>query len=146
MLALIDIDGTIADCSHRLGHIRGGEVPDWEAFFDAMDKDTPIRHICDLVRVLGDGYNIIYLTGRPDSHRVQTAWWLDCNFLAKGKDLLMRKAGDHRPDYIVKKELYEKFVFPIYGKPNLVIEDRKQVVDMWRGMGITVLQPKDGDY
>ena len=145
MIALVDIDGVLADCSHRLGHIRGGESLDWPAFFDAMDKDTPIWPVIDLVKSIRISYNICYLTGRPVSHRDLTLEWLRSYTLPLGM-LVMRKTGDHRPDYVVKRELYEGIVIPFLGKADIVIEDRDQVVEMWRSLGITCLQPCKGSY
>lgn len=141
LLALIDIDGTIADCSHRIGHIRGGEAPNWEAFFDAMVDDKPIQPVINFVNVLSNTYFIQYITGRPNSHRSQTIDWLIQHRLPMGP-VFMRPTGDHRPDYEVKKEIFKSTI----KHADLVIEDRKQVVDMWRSLGILTLQPKDGDY
>jgi hypothetical protein len=148
MIALIDIDGVLADCGHRLHFINGpdrGVEPNWAAFFDAMDRDTPIKPAISLVNSLCESYNVVYLTGRPDSHREMTLEWLRKYKLPAGV-LTMRKAGDYRPDYVVKRELYEATIKPLLGEANLVIEDRKQVVDMWRELGVFCLQPKDGDY
>jgi hypothetical protein len=151
MIALIDIDGTIADLSHRLAWIRGVDEggkkvpPDWDNFFDAMDKDQPIWPVVYMVQTLRIRYNICYLTGRPVSHREITLKWLQSNSLPLGM-LVMRATGDYRPDYVVKKELYEKIVIPFLGKADIVIEDRDQVVEMWRSLGITCLQPCKGSY
>ena len=40
MFIIVDIDGTIADCSHRLHYIKG-EKKDWNSFFKAAGKDKP---------------------------------------------------------------------------------------------------------
>jgi hypothetical protein len=57
----------------------------------------------------------------------------------------MRKEGDVRKDAIVKGEIYEK---NINGKYNVlfVLDDRNQMVEMWRGLGLTCLQVADGDF
>ena len=48
---IFDLDSTLADCDHRLHYItsdgrkgspRQHPDPDWDAFFDACDKDEPI--------------------------------------------------------------------------------------------------------
>ncbi len=60
--------------------------------------------------------------------------------------LNMREAGDMRKDSIVKKELFDQH---IRGKYNvrMVIDDRDQVVDMWRNeLGLTCLQVAEGDF
>jgi hypothetical protein len=57
----------------------------------------------------------------------------------------MRKKGDFRKDSVVKKEIYEKYI-----KDNFNIlfclDDRNQVVNMWREIGIKCLQVQDGDF
>jgi len=163
MIALIDIDGTIADCSHRLKFInptlvqkgkgstmnfvpQDGWKPDWDAFFAACDKDTPIEPVCDLVRALNDQYHIVWVTGRPHTTSEATIKWLHENNLPEHRPLYMRTAGDHRQDYIVKRELYENMIKPNIGEATLAIEDRDQVVEMWRSLGILTLQPCKGTY
>jgi hypothetical protein len=57
----------------------------------------------------------------------------------------MRKSGDYRKDYEVKKEIYETY---IKDKFNVlcVLDDRQSVVDMWRSLGLTCLQVNYGDF
>jgi hypothetical protein len=57
----------------------------------------------------------------------------------------MRKTGDHRPDYIVKNEIFDQRIrdnFNVLG----AFDDRDQVVDMYRKMGITVFQVAPGNF
>jgi hypothetical protein len=149
MIALVDIDGTIADLSHRLHYIQS-KPKDWPAFFDAMTMDTPIIPMRNLVHAIKDSYDIIFMSGRPDSHRSQTEYWLaNNNFGVSQFRPFMRKAGDYRADHIVKAELLAKVLETLDCQINqvgLVIDDRKQVVDMWRELGLLTLQCKDGDY
>lgn len=51
----------------------------------------------------------------------------------------MRAAGDYRQDAIVKAEILEQILADGY-EPFLVVDDRPQVVDMWRSYGIVTLQ------
>ena len=57
----------------------------------------------------------------------------------------MRKTGDFRKDSIVKKELFDENV---RGKYNIefVLDDRNQVVEMWRSIGLVCLQVADGNF
>lgn len=151
MIALIDIDGVVADCSHRLHFItKAVDAPldwrvDWKGFFDAMGGDAPIHSVIKLVRAISQIYDITYLTGRPQSHRDLTLQWLRENKLPLG-NIVMRSSSDHRPDYQVKEELYKDYVIPFIGVADIVIEDRDQVVEMWRSLGLTCLQPCKGSY
>ena len=57
----------------------------------------------------------------------------------------MRKGGDKRIDSIVKKELYRKYIEPFY-RVKLVLDDRNQVVDMWRDLGLPCWQVAPGNF
>lgn len=161
MKYIFDIDGTLADCSHRLHFIEPADNatftydgklefnPDWESFYRDCVNDKPIAPTVELLRALQEyGANIIYITGRPCKYMNETIQWLVKYTDSPVKGLYMRKNDDHRPDYIVKKEIYETQI-----KPNLknesvwgVFEDRKQCVDMWRSLGLTCYQVADGNY
>lgn len=144
MIAIVDIDGTIADLSHRL-HFIQSSPKDWDRFFDAMIEDTVIPGMRHFIWAVCAHYTLVYLTGRPESHRRHTMRWLVLHEFPEG-DLVMRKVGDHRADTVVKAELYRDEVLSQRGDAKLAIEDRKGVVEMWRALGILTLQPKDGDY
>lgn len=143
---LFDIDGTLADLRHRLHHIKKGEE-DYTAFFDAMVDDAPIKPVLELAHHLSVSKDIIFVSGRPDSHRQQTTEWLvkHCfhGFSLKPR-LYMRKAGDHRPDYIVKLEILNQIRADGWN-PILVIDDRPSVVTMWRKQGLVCLQNEWND-
>lgn len=59
--------------------------------------------------------------------------------------LYMRAEGDHRPDWVVKKELFLNEICKKYDV-KLVIDDRQQVVDMWRSLGLTCFQVAEGNF
>lgn len=45
---IVDIDGTVADLSHRI-HFIEGEKKDWDSFYNNVEKDKPIQHVIDEV-------------------------------------------------------------------------------------------------
>jgi len=150
---IFDIDGTLADCSHRLHHIQGESV-DWNAFYDACGADKPIPHILGLASILAGEVDIVFVTGRSERCRDATVDWLranlpDCfagwNASDAKDDLYMRREGDHRPDNIVKSELLDRLIADGY-RPLMAFEDRTQVVKMWRERGIPCAQVAQGDY
>jgi len=57
----------------------------------------------------------------------------------------MRQAGDKRRDSIVKLELFDRHVRDYYDIA-FVLDDRQQVVDAWRVIGLTVFQVAPGDF
>lgn len=149
---LFDIDGTVADLSHRLHHIkpdfdRFGNTPpkNWDAFFAECKNDRPIPHMQELMSDLdGIGVVFVYVSGRSDQVRVDTSEWLSNHGFPPGS-LYMRKAGDHRPDHIVKAELLDQILAEGM-VPVMAFDDRTQVVEMWRKRGIPCAQVADGNF
>lgn len=91
-----------------------------------------------------EGYVIIICSGREDDGRSETIKWLekhDINFDL----LLMRESKDYRKDSIVKHEIYMNHIHNTY-YVEVVYDDRNQVVDMWRELGLKCFQVAQGDY
>lgn len=132
---IVDIDGTL---SHSVG-LRG-PFEYHKVIND--DIDEIIKHIVIIYRSLG--YNIIIISGRDDSCYSMTSDWLN-KYNVPYDFLYMRKTGDFRKDSVIKKEIYEKYI-----KNNFnvlfCLDDRNQVVEMWREIGIKCLQVQDGDF
>jgi|SRR6185312_2644228 len=141
---LFDIDGTLADCSHRLRHIRS-EPKDWRSFFAACGDDAPIPHMIELAITLFDAdQQIVYVSGRSDECRKETLEWLARHQLPEAP-LYMRKAGDHQDDDRLKAELLHHIVADGW-EPIMAFDDRSRVVKMWRAKGIPCAQVSEGDF
>lgn len=140
-IALIDIDGTIADVRHRLHHIQGPGRKNWKAFFEAMDRDTPIAEMVEQVHQLEKDHEIVIVTGRPEQYRARTEKWLASNGVRYAR-LFMRPEGDHRPDYTVKAEVLRHYP---KGSVALAIDDRGPVCDMWEKNGISCIRVDSGE-
>lgn len=144
-IILFDLDGTLADIEHRRSFLESPS-PDWKSFNQHMGDDTPNKPIVDLYKTLwkSEEYEIIILTGRNEEFRKVTEKWLTWNEIPFEK-LLMRADEDFRPDYIIKEEMLNDLISQ--GKSILfTVDDRQQVVDMWRRNGITCLQCDYGDF
>tara|TARA_R110000787_G_scaffold227951_2_gene335643 strand:+ start:403 stop:876 length:474 start_codon:yes stop_codon:yes gene_type:complete len=157
MLIAFDIDGTLADLTHRLHYIGGldhlgNKMPkDWDAFHQTCDKDKPIHEIVNLCNELIVGGNdVIFVSGRNGIVRTKTVEWLNdwirLSSAGINARLYMRDSKDHRPDYIIKTELLVKIIKDYGQKPNIVFDDRQQVVEMWRGQGIRTCQVAPGNF
>lgn len=145
-VVVVDIDGTVANSEHRLHFIKG-EKKAWDAFHDAAGDDEPIDEVIQLVRALSlAGYEIAFVTARVERTRKQTEKWVFNNVLPYYfHKVYMRADGDFRPDYQIKEEI----LFRELGGPEnvlLVLDDRTQVVEMWRRHGIRTLQVAEGNY
>ncbi len=137
---MVDIDGTMA--------LFPGQNP----YDRDFSKDIPNEPVVDLVVLHREmGYRTIFCSGRDESKRDVTVAWLQN--LNVGLDpnsyyLLMRpeqNVAKKPDDAIVKRKLYEdNIVGKFYIK--FVLDDRQRVVDMWRSLGLTVLQVADGNF
>jgi hypothetical protein len=108
MILVLDIDGTLADVSHREHYVDKSE-PDWDSFFNPteVEKDKPILEAQDTFPLLPEAFDEIYfLTGRPESLRDTTTVWLKEHFgIDVGEaDLWMREDGDERSSVFVKRD------------------------------------------
>lgn len=131
---ICDIDGTLA-------HMNGKRGPfDW----DKVDKDDVDNIVADRLRKHKElGEKIIIVTGRDESCRELTIEWL--NFYEIPFDeMYMRPNNDWRKDSFIKKEIYNNHLT----KYNVlfVYDDRNQVVDMWRELGVKVFQVEPGNF
>lgn len=145
---LVDIDGTIADLSHRL-HFIQQKPADWDGFFAACPDDKPIEQVLHTLKILATyGAELIFVSGRSDAIRQQTMNWLSDQFLGSYQ-LYMRKAGDHRTDDVVKSELVDEVLKAFHIKESDIsaaFEDRDQVVKMYRARGIRTFQVAEGNF
>lgn len=127
---IFDLDGTLA--------LIGSRNP-----YDASKCHTD--EINTVVKNIINSYDIaIGCTGRPDIYREPTEKWLNDNEI-KYKTLLMRPTSNKTPDSIMKYHLFDKHIRNNYNV-TLVLEDRSNVVRMWRSLGLTTFQVGFGDF
>lgn len=132
---ICDIDGTLAKTN--------GRSP-----FDEtkVKQDLPVQEVIQILSVYKQSVmtDIVLFSGRHETCRADTERWLKEHNVVYDR-LYMRGAEDNRPDYIIKKELYEEH---INGKFNVlfVLDDRNQVVDLWRSLGLKCFQVDYGDF
>ena len=102
-LAVLDIDGVLADVRHRLVHLEQ-RPKDWAAFFAAAPEDPPLAQGLDAARRLAEVHEVVYLSGRPERCRADTVAWFARHGLPRGR-ILLRPEGDHRPARLFKIEM-----------------------------------------
>jgi len=130
-VVLCDLDGTIA--------LIGDRSPYDAAKCELDLVNEPVRSILQ-----NSGKAIIFVSGREDKFKPQTlAWLAKHNISFNG--LYMRQSGDTRKDSIVKREIYDEFILDKYNVAY-VLDDRDQVVRVWRDLGLTCLQVDYGDF
>jgi phosphoglycolate phosphatase-like HAD superfamily hydrolase len=141
-IVIFDIDGTLADVSERIHHVRK-KPKNWNAFFQGMAQDKAIHSMVRLCNILhASGIQIILCSGRSEEHRQQTIEWLATQGV-NYHDLLLRKDNDRRQDSVVKREMLANLDKT---KILFVVEDRSRVVEMWRSEGLVCLQCAPGEF
>ena len=127
---ICDLDGTLA--------LLGRDPYDaTDAHLDTLN--SPVAKVLSL-------YNgkIVLVSGRESKYRPQTEKWLDTHGI-RYDALFMRKTGDYRKDFVIKKEIYEQEIKGKY-EIEFVLDDRDQVVKMWREIGLTCFQVAYGNF
>jgi len=143
MLICFDIDGTLADVSHRV-HFWRQKPKNWNMFKSEMVNDAPIEQIVTIARTMAfAGHTVILCTGRSEDTRKWTEEWLFQHDVKFAK-LYMRAEKDFRGDDIVKLELLNQIVNDFGKKPDIVFDDRPRVVKMWRENGVFVADVYQG--
>jgi uncharacterized HAD superfamily protein len=140
---IFDLDGTIADCNHRLHYINQ-KPKDWNAFNREIINDPPIHDVLSLLHILKDLFTVLLVTARGEGCREETVAWLELHDISYD-GLYMRGKDDYRHDDIVKEEILDDLLSMGYDIKG-VFEDRNRVVAMWRRRGIRCYQVIDGNY
>ena len=141
-IVIFDIDGTLADVSERIHYLKR-KPKNWDAFFQGMAQDKAIHSMVRLCNILhASGIEIILCSGRNEQYRQETITWLARQGVPY-HDLLLRKDKDRRSDTVVKREM---LAMMDKSKILFVVEDRSQVVEMWRSEGLVCLQCAPGEF
>jgi hypothetical protein len=141
---IFDIDGTVANISHRRHYVRDGNK-NWGAFNNTMHLDTVYPDVLWLYNVIRQtGVTMLFASGRGEEQRQVTVDWLSDNGFVYER-LYMRPARDYRPDHIIKAEILEKMRADGFD-PTMAFDDRNQVVSFWRSAGLRCLQLADGNF
>ena len=157
---IVDVDGTLANMSGIRGPFE----------WDKVYLDKPHQDVIDLVKDLaGLGYEdysdnsdacpecgysdrmnfapkykIIITTGRDGVCEKATKKWL-AEHGVPFDEFFIRPAGNNEKDSVIKSRIYMDHIRPKYDV-KFVIDDRNQVVDMWRSLGLRVLQVAPGNF
>lgn len=131
-LFLVDIDGVVADISHRLHFMK---EKNYDAFYskEEIAKDGEIEAGIKLVNRLfkSAGSFVMFMTGRPKSSDMATWNWLCAHKVSNCGIAFFRADGDYRPSPIVKVEGVEQALAEVkdllasVSKEGIVIEERE---------------------
>jgi hypothetical protein len=135
-LAVIDLDGVVADVRHRL-HLVAGARKDWAAFFAGIPDDPVLPEGRAVVDRLAGDHEIVYLTGRPETTRDATEAWLRRHALPRG-EVIMRPATDRRPARQLKPRLLRELA--LGRQVAVVVDDDATVCAVLTADGFPVLR------
>lgn len=143
LAVIFDRDGTLASVHNGPSH--GASDSDWGAYNAALPFDRPVPSVVALLNSIRPGVIRIMVSGRaegdhPGDRRRRFAMqdWIAKHDLPIDF-LFMRAGGDRRVDSIVKDEILHRDILPRFN-PVLAVDDRPQVLDVWRRNGIATIQ------
>lgn len=148
---VVDLDGTLCNVEHRRHFVRDlpeGQKKNWAGFFAGIADDTVNQWCLALVWRFLKTDRIVYCSGRSENFKKVTTEWLTKHAgMNEGEhySLFMRHRADSRQDYIVKEILLDFEILTRF-KPFFMVDDRKQVVDLWRRRGFVCLHCDEGDF
>jgi hypothetical protein len=134
VIAVLDIDGVLADATHRLHHLDA-RPKDWDSFFAAVGGDGLLAHGRELLDELAAQHPVVLLSGRPERTREDTMTWLARHGIVVA-GVVLRADRDHRPAAVLKADLLRGI-----GPPEdiaLVVDDDASVVDALEALGYRV--------
>jgi hypothetical protein len=161
VLAGFDGDGNLIEEANQYYSIidRTMFKPDWEAYHDACDIDTPIKPVIAIFGKLSSLYllgtiNIEIWTNRPDSIRKKTLDWLEENCHTLDRRCLDSILKMQKNRFDIKEEtlknlwlnqrcedLIESFFYnrnPVRHDIEYVFDSHKESIEMWRNKGVFV--------
>lgn len=134
---LVDLDGTAAHMGTR------------DPFDETrVHEDVPDPVVVELVQMYKDaGYWIVFCSGRTVGCHEATSEWLERHVMDGGwnYELFMRPVGDSRPDFKTKLDLFNQHIRHNFNV-RLVLDDRDQVVQLWRALGLKCFQVAEGNF
>jgi phosphoglycolate phosphatase-like HAD superfamily hydrolase len=134
-IAVLDIDGVLADVRHRLHHLER-KPKNWSGFFGAAPADPLLPEGAAVADRLAQDHEVVYLTGRPERCRTDTSRWLQAHGLPEGV-LLMRRDEDRRPARQTK--LRHLRTLSRRGTVAVVIDDDPDVIEAAGAAGFTTM-------
>lgn len=134
-VAVFDVDGVLADVSHRRHFIAGRR--NWAAFFAAASDDAPLATGIELARAARDrGLDLVYLSGRPERLRAVTLDWCREHDVPEGQ-LMLRPDRDRSPATDLKLRLLRQLTRT--HRVVFFVDDDTEVVDAVRQANPTLV-------
>ena len=146
-LVIVDLDGTLSDPEHRR-HLVKGPNKNWNLFLDLAADDNVKPFTKSVVIALHErGYEIQILSGRHRKYSEMSEEWLQFHEIPYDYiDLPRGGESSHTQDYILKGDWLDSKGHIFEDRIACCIDDRDQVVNMWRKRGLVCWQVANGDF
>lgn len=141
---ILDMDGTACNVT-SIRHLVTGETRNFHAFHTASVDCPPNADVIDSVKKdQANGLAILVVTARQLRYAPHTMFWLSGpDVELEWNELYMRRDGDFRPDYEVKKDILEMIRADGY-EPVKAYEDNPNVLRLWKEEGIPEIVVVEG--
>ncbi|MFT4868273.1 MAG: hypothetical protein ACI9LV_000900 [Candidatus Nanohaloarchaea archaeon] len=130
MEAVIDLDGTISDNSHRK-HLIEGESKNWKEYLKRCSEDEAVSEVLDFVKELRSDHRIVIITARSEEVRERTVNWLNEKDVPYDQLFMLEKDKRNIEDHEFKREKLERLENPV-----LAVDDKESNLRMFREEGL----------
>ena len=146
-IVIVDLDGTLSDPGHRRHYLKGPDR-NWYRFQD-LAVDDPVKEFTKrvVVTLSEKGNEVHILSGRNKKYLQASEWWLKHHKIPYDSiDLPRRGSTSHTQDYILKSEWLDSKGQAFEDRIACCLDDRDQVVNMWRSRGLVCWQVAEGNF
>lgn len=143
-IVIMDLDGTMADLTHRLPLLPTENLDltqSWREFNAAAIDDDPIQDNIGVCNALSINKIVVVLSGRSGEYEKEARLWLDIHGV-NYHYIAMRDQEDNRKDTVIKEEFLRAV-----GLDRILcaFDDSPGVIRHLRAMGITTYAVVDNE-
>lgn len=139
-IVLVDLEGTLSDCGHRIHHWQKQDYDTWNELFP---QDKPRPEVIDLVVALAEKYEIYIATAKPFEYYSDVDKWLKKHLPLQTVEILMRPDGNEQ----TSPDLKDSWVQALENEGKVIalaIDDREDVIDMYSEVGTPIVDVSRG--
>ena len=141
-LVIFDLDGTLANVSHRVPLIDG-TFAGWHRYNCACIDDTLYSSVADVAKALNrQGYEFWVVSGRAVEMMAATRYWFHEYFVVPDR-IILRPIGDERPSDVLKRDWLNDGTIPVE-RVLCVFDDDTDAAWVYRAKGLTCFQVGHG--
>lgn len=138
---VFDVDGVLADASHRLSLVQG-KNRDFDAFFEACELDEVIESYAILASLIDRETTVCLVTARPISVLDKTLSWLELKDIRW--DVLIMRPSELFDSAQRFKQAEVRRLRDLGCDVRLAIDDDPRNISMFLDMGIAAIYENSG--